>query len=338
MNPRVSVIIPTYNRKEWLAEAIDSVERQTFTDFEILVVDHGSTDGTAAMLKARAPDRVRVLQIPNCPLPACPRNEGIRAAGGEFIAFLDSDDLWLPTKLDRQIKFLEQAPEAGWCYANARRFGEGLRTQDVEAGPWQLREGRVFSALLNGNFIPACTVMVRRSCLVTVGVFSLDPEVRGSEDYELWLRLAARYPIAVVRETLALYRVSPHQMSSDLSRAHVSEIRALESAFQGLRVAEPARRRALAAVHLRHFRSALLAGGGNGDPFLRESLRLDPWRPRAWLYWIFFRWMGRSLTTSWFQREKSAKRFLWGLTERLRRTSARDQRKEKGPASALDPE
>ena len=174
--PKVSIIIPTYNRKDLLLEALSSVFTQQYTDFEIIVVDHGSTDGTAAWVRETYGPRVRCLELPYCPLPACPRNAGIAAALGSYIAFLDSDDIWLPNKLALQVQALESAPQAGWSYGNARRFGDPSQENVLEIGRWQFHTGRVFNYLLEGNFIPTCTVMVRKSCLEEVGSFDMTPD------------------------------------------------------------------------------------------------------------------------------------------------------------------
>lgn len=310
MSPRVSVIIPTFNRKEWLAEAVDSVLNQTFREFEILVIDHGSTDGTRAMLAQRFSDRVRVVSISNCPLPACPRNAGIEVARGEYVAFLDSDDLWVPDKLALQVKALDRHPEYGWSYGNMKRFGSKETKRGREVGCWQFRSGRVFDALLMGNFIPLCTVMVRRVCFSTVGVFDLDPLLRAAEDYELWLRLAARYPIWPIRCTLALYRESPAQMSADPRKSFGSEKKALELVRLKLGLSSEIHQKALAAMHLRYFRYNAASGESAIYGDLLESRRLNGRRWRVWWYEALWRAGGATLVRSWISLERWGKRWL----------------------------
>ena len=119
--PRVSVIIPTYNRADLLGEAIDSVLAQSYQDFEMIVADDGSTDETA-MVASKYGDKVRFLALPHRGQPAAPRNAGIAAATGEYISFLDSDDLYLPDKLALQVPALDENPKVGMVYSSAHFF------------------------------------------------------------------------------------------------------------------------------------------------------------------------------------------------------------------------
>lgn len=283
--PRVSVVIPAYNRAAWLFEAIDSALAQTYRDIEIIVVDHGSTDGTGDAARARYGSRIRVITTPNCPLPACSRNTGIEQATGEFVAFLDSDDRWLPGKLAAQIPPMEADPSIGWSYGNARRFGEGVATASPETGAWNLRSGRVFEALMMGNFVPSCTVVVRRTALADVGPFDKTPELRAVEDFELWLRLAHKYPVSVVPEVVAEYRVSPAQISSSMEGFFAPERHALETARRKLGVDAALFDRALGAYYLRHFRYAVMSGAAKAaaEERLASARRLSH-DPRARVY------------------------------------------------------
>src|SRR5258708_6037496 len=160
--PKVSVIIPTYNRKDTLGEAIDSALHQTYKDIEILVMDHGSTDGSFEWVTKTYGEAIRAIRLEYCPLPACPRNRGIEAAKGDYVAFLDSDDLWLPQKLELQMKVLESHSDIGWSYGKAERFGAGIQDGTPEVAWWQLRSGHILRDLLKNSFIPCCTVVLRK--------------------------------------------------------------------------------------------------------------------------------------------------------------------------------
>jgi glycosyltransferase involved in cell wall biosynthesis len=308
--PSVSVVIPTYNRKDTLEETLQSVYNQTFRDFEIIVVDHGSTDGTEEWLQTNHAGKIRVIKLPYCPLPGCPRNAGIKAALGTYVAFLDSDDLWLPRKLEKQIAALEKDARLGWSYGNAERFGPGVKKGTPEVGQWQLHSGRVFEKLMMENFVPSCTVVVRKSCFETTGVFDLSPELRSSEDYELWLRLAARYDVVAMKEVIARYRVSESQMSSDQTKRTGPETFALELVNKKLALDKKIFDRAMAAAYLRQFRYSIMAGSANALDSLRSALRRNPCRLRALLYRTGFAIGGAGLIrglirVEWFVKRNS---------------------------------
>jgi glycosyltransferase involved in cell wall biosynthesis len=213
-SPVVSVIIPTYNCARYLPEAIDSVLAQTYRDFEIIVVDDGSTDNTQEVL-ARYGDHMRVIRQSNQGSAAA-RNAGILPARGEFIAFLDADDLWLPHKLERQVPLFDERPELGWIYSDYREFDEsGPRARSFFERPG-LRpppEGWIVLKLAMGCITWTATVVARASCFREVGLF--DPTFPRAQDYDMWLRLAVRFPVGCVDEVLALYRRHQTQITTE---------------------------------------------------------------------------------------------------------------------------
>lgn len=249
--PRVSVIVPTHNSARYLPEAIDSVLGQTYRDFEIIVVDDGSTDDTQEVL-ARYGDQIRVVRQRNQGSAAA-RNAGILAARGEFIAFLDADDLWLPQKLERQMPLFGERPEIGWVYSDYREFDEsGLRTRSFfeREGLRPPPEGWVLLALAKGCITWTTTVVVRASCFQEAGLF--DGAFPRAQDYDMWLRLAARFPVACVAEVLALYRRHPAQVTSETRPAlvHYHTWRVLRKFLLGdhKRLPSQTRREALSIV------------------------------------------------------------------------------------------
>ncbi len=183
----VSVVIPTFNCADFLVEAIRSVLAQTYEDYEIIVVDDGSTDHAEAALRPFG-NRIRYIrQEPGGPSVA--RNRGILKARGELIAFLDADDLWRPTKLARQVEYLNHHPEAVLVYTDFTRGPNPGSNNDSRLRAYKPRDSAdPFHALLEENFIATPTVMVRREALARSGLF--DPTLKGSEDFDLWLRLA----------------------------------------------------------------------------------------------------------------------------------------------------
>jgi glycosyltransferase involved in cell wall biosynthesis len=203
MMATVAVIIPTYNRAAWLLEAIDSVRRQTFADWECLIVDDGSTDETRTVveqLAAREP-RLRYLPQPRFGRPARGRNNGIRASDSRLLAFLDDDDSWHEEKLGLQVAAFEAHLDAGIVFAKIRKYGRKHQVWPADKLPLCPR----FADLLRGNFVPTSTVVVRRSVLDAVGPFN--ERLLAVEDYELWLRIARVSPMVALPQVLCDYRV-----------------------------------------------------------------------------------------------------------------------------------
>jgi len=203
--PEVSVVIATYNQARWLGEAIEDVRRQTFRDWELVVVDDGSTDSTRAVVARHEDDpRVRYLFQPNQERSAA-RNRGIAATSGRLLAFLDADDRWLPEKLAKQVVALAASPDAAFCYT-AARFVDGSGAPLPVRKPPRSVAGRIFPCLVRANLVILASVVARRDRVEEVGGFDTTLPVYGCEDWDLWLRLARRRPVAVVDEELTLYR------------------------------------------------------------------------------------------------------------------------------------
>ena len=209
MSFRLSVIIPTYNRAALVRAAVDSALRQSVPPHEVLVCDDGSTDDTLALLRTVFADvpKVKVLSLPHSGLPAATRNAGIAAASGEWLGFLDSDDVWLPDKTARQWAAIQAHPAIGLVCTNAfvARHGD-----DPHVRPTLLRHvptGEVTLArLLEENVVITSSALVKRTLLVDAGAFSARQELRSVEDYELWLRMATLAPVHYLDEPLIVYR------------------------------------------------------------------------------------------------------------------------------------
>jgi len=207
--PRVSVILPTYNRASLLKYALDSVMSQDFRDLEIIVVDDGSSDKTAELVESYSRG-VRYVYIEHSGLPSVARNAGLRLAQGEYVAFLDSDDQWLPGKVERQVEVLETHPAIGLVCSNALALEHGQTTPGrLYLRADQAGSGWVLEKLLTDNFVITSTAMIRRSLLNRTGLFSEDPLLCALEDYDLWLRIAAVAQIYYLLEPLAIYRDDP---------------------------------------------------------------------------------------------------------------------------------
>jgi glycosyltransferase involved in cell wall biosynthesis len=200
----VSVVLATYNQARWLAGAIATVQAQTFTDWELLIADDGSTDDTAAIIGHAADPRIHLLPGPHAERCVA-RNRALAAARGELVAFLDTDDRWHPEKLGRQVAALAARPEAALCYTVARFVDVEDRPLPIRKPP-TARDGDVFPALVRGNLIILASVLARRAAVLEAGGFDESLPVCGCEDWDLWLRLARRRPVVVVDEELTRYR------------------------------------------------------------------------------------------------------------------------------------
>jgi len=206
----VSVITPTYNRAHYLREAIESVQAQMYARWELIIMDDGSTDGTQQVVEAyrRCDPRIRYMFQQNAG-PSRARAAALRAARGEFIAFLDDDDLWRPDKLKKQVERMRQDPSLGFLYSQCAVIQDGSR---VASWPGRVHP-HTFQELFRTNFVPCLTVMVRKRCLDEIGGIGTDLPV--SQDYDLWLRLAERFRFDWLPEELATYRMHKHNMSRD---------------------------------------------------------------------------------------------------------------------------
>ena len=210
----VSIIIPAYNARAYICEAVDSAIAQTYPQKEVIVVDDGSTDDTVQSLKSYI-DAQKIIYFyqENKGLSAA-RNAGIRAAKGEFIAFLDADDIFLPEKLARQVAYLEAHPACGVCYCALAHFSEEAPEKMLKLQYHYYSGDEVFPRLLHANFINPLAVVARKSELDRVGLF--DETYRRSEDWEYWVRLARQgVRFEYLSDVLANYRIRKTSMSYD---------------------------------------------------------------------------------------------------------------------------
>ena len=228
----VSVVIPTYNREDLLPEALDSVLAQDWPELEVVVVENGSTDGTSALLadyEERHGEVLRVIRLQPNQGPSKARNAGILAARHELIAFLDSDNRWVPGKLQRQLPAFSADPSLDLVFAGYSTFGVGA-PRKVLLADWSVSPERALEELLVGCCVNTSTVVAKRDALKGVGLF--DPSTDGLEDYELWLRMAARgLRMGYLAEPLAEYRLHPGSISGDLRRASVLTERVFDRLF-----------------------------------------------------------------------------------------------------------
>ena len=241
MPPLISVIVPTYNRAVLFREALDSVFAQDFTDYEVLVVDDGSTDGTAEMISqyldptCSGVPELRYIQTVHTGMPGKVRNTGAAEARGRYLAFLDSDDLWRPEKLTRQIRYMEQRPAAetlsgpGPAYriSHTREIWFRNGREVSQKGQKHLREGYIFRDALKKCIIGPSTVLMERELFDESGGFREDLEI--AEDYEFWLRVTCRNPVGYIDEPFTVKRAgSWEQLSEKYGHIEYFRIKGLE--------------------------------------------------------------------------------------------------------------
>src|SRR3972149_8313204 len=210
-NPLVSVITPTFNRSDFITFSIESVLRQTCPDFEMIIVDDGSTDGTGEIVNKYLHDeRIRYYWQENLGQSTA-RNKGINLSSGEYICFLDSDDIYKPDKLHEQVSLFKRMPYVDIVYGDEEYIGADGAL--LGKSKMKCHSGVIYEALLLDNFVSIATAMVRRRCFDEMGGF--DESIKVADDYELWLRYSARYRFHYEPAIFAQYRIMENQLSSD---------------------------------------------------------------------------------------------------------------------------
>ncbi len=226
----ISIVIPAYNAERTILETIASVQQQTFLDFEIIVINDGSTDRTLELLNSVVDARLKIFSYSNGGLPVA-RNRGISHATGEFIAFIDADDLWTPDKLEAQLAALQKHPEAGVAYSWTYFMEEQDGALSFKPCDPVFFEGNVYADLLVADFIyNGSNTLIRKQAIESTGEF--DPKLKSCEDWDYWLRLAAHWHFTVVPKHQILYRRSRGAMSSKVEVMKQACLIVLEKAYQ----------------------------------------------------------------------------------------------------------
>ena len=220
--PLVSVIIPVYNGSNFLREAINSVVSQTYSNFEIIVVDDGSTDDSWKIIQSYG-NKIRGIHKDNGGV-ASALNCGIRTMNGSYFAWLSHDDLWLPDKIEKQIRFFEENPECQISYTDYYVIDlEGIITGTVVT-PWYPRQ-RAKRELFQGGFINGSSIMIKKTCFDSVGLFS--ENLRYTQDTEMWIRMSRKFEIGHVPEILIKQRMHRDQGSRSNIPVFLSEINSM---------------------------------------------------------------------------------------------------------------
>ncbi len=226
--PKISVIIPAYNSEKTIIHTINSVLNQTFTDLELIVINDGSEDSTLDIVNQIQDPRIKVFSYPNAGGNVS-RNRGLNLAVGEFVSFLDADDIWTPDKLESQLKALQEDLTAKVAYSWTDYID--ANGEFVVSGKRLNVNGDVYENLLVSNFLEnGSNPLIYRKDLITLGGF--DESLAAAQDWDMWLRLASKFNFVCVPSVQILYRISANSVSSNLVRQEKACLQLLERAYQ----------------------------------------------------------------------------------------------------------
>ena len=302
-NPTVSVVIPTYNREQFIERSIKSVLNQTYQDFEIIVVDDASIDNTKEVVAGFNDQRIKYVRHEKNRGEAAARNTGIKLAEADYIASHDSDDEWLPEKLAKQIQVFENcSPEVGVVYTGFWKEESGEKTYIPFEGV-NKKEGNIHQELLKGNFIGSPVTLIKKECFEKAGMFN--EEISNLVDWELWLRVSKYYHFKYIDEPLVI----AHYHSDNVSSNHHAFIEALESVLEKYSD-EFASDKKLLAKHYIDIGNLLVVNKEtqNGRDHLIKAIKLYPLNIKLLLV-TFFTFFGLSVY-------KKAVGLLWGYVKK----------------------
>lgn len=285
--PKVSIIIPSFNAEKYISHAIETSLSQSFQDFEIIIINDGSTDATESIVKefqVKYSDKIVYVYQKNKGL-AVTRNVGLEIAKGDYIALLDADDVWLPNRLAVQVPILDEDLSIGLVHANITRITDA---GDVIGTPLRNKkylEGYIFEHIFLRNADIACpTVLFRKACCTKVGNFDPNLTRLGCEDRDLWLRIAKEYKFAYVDEVLSYYRITKNSMSQNLEKMLKARLYVIDKYAPDSGSNHQLRNRALAKVYRDLGDGALLTQNKVlANEYFCKSLRYDPF---SWWTWL----------------------------------------------------
>jgi len=280
--PAVTVIIPVFNRRRLLRRAIQSVISQSFPNFEIIVVDDCSSENVVGVVNAFNDSRITYIRHHSNRGGSAARNTGIRHAQGKYVAFLDSDDRWLPRKLERQVDLLEQRDESvGVVYTGTFIETDGTLQQGRVPGV----KGNIYPKQIWGDHVSeTSTWLVRKKCFSTAGTF--DEQLPARQDYDMTLRLSQQYKYEFIREPcVVIHRDASGRISSDVEKRIAGSLMVLAKIEEQIRDQRPYLRRMLVARHLYAIARFCQKSGQRNEAikFLLRSLKVFPFSPRCWL-------------------------------------------------------
>ncbi len=270
--PTVDIITPAYNAAKFLPTAIESVITQTFQDWRILLIDDGSTDDTEAVVAPyieRLGSKLLYVKQPNGGLPAA-RNAAIRASSAEYLALLDADDIWLPSRLAESLKSFMNDPNVGLSYGFVSRIDQNGSIIDTFTNPQKHGQGWIAPYIyMRMVDLPCPTIMFRKRCVDVVGYF--DETLKATEDRDLWLRIAIKFKVVLAPCLIAYYRTSPASMTTDPYRMLSAQLQFIKKHYGAPGCGWISRRVALARIYKQL--AEALDGRGQRWGALKNSVR-----------------------------------------------------------------
>lgn len=286
--PLVSVVTPTYNGETYIAETIRSVLRQEFSDFEYIIVDDASTDGTERILRAFAGEdpRIRCIRLEkNTGQPAIPRNFAVRSARGKYIALIDHDDLWLPEKLSLQVGYMESHPSVAVTHGNAFNLLDdaGNAPTAYWKKPPHGENQFLYRKLLRGCCVISSTAVARKDCVMEAGLF---PEAEGKrfvpDDWLLWIKISRKHPFSYLDRFLAHYRIHSANLTASRKFMAESDLFLFEKYWEEMGLSPLSRRLALSERTYRLAKILYFDEHEFPSKELWKAFRLNPFNPRIY--------------------------------------------------------
>jgi len=273
--PKVSVIIPTYNREPYIESTIQSVLDQTYTDFEIIIVDDGSTDNTKKRLE-KFRGKIKIISQKNSER-AVSRNNGIKNSNGKYIALVDSDDIWIKDKLERQVTILDENKDIILCYGHSLRINDKGEKIIKAKRQTQGFSGDVFENLLIRNFIVSATPLLRRESFEATSGFQT--RYIPYEDWEFWIRLSLIGKFYFLNEPLAYYRIHEEQSVKQARAEKIEEVTTslLNDSYKLKKINESIKKKSLGLANLRFCYWYLIANNKEkAKEKIQKALELYP--------------------------------------------------------------
>jgi glycosyltransferase involved in cell wall biosynthesis len=282
--PLISVVIPTYNSASFLPQSVESVLQQTYDNFEVIIVDDGSTDDTETVLLPYK-EKIRYIKKANSG-PSGARNLGIAEARGEFIAFQDADDIWVPEKLQLQMDYLTNHPKIAVLHTDLTQFNhQGEVSFSLKERYGSIPSGYIFEELLVNHAVTLSTIIVRRSCIDEVGAF--DESLIGAEDYNFYLRLARKFQFGFLNQALVKKRLHTNNLSDNLDQMCEDEIKNLEKITLMFPDARIPKRKLGAHIYTRFGRYYFSQQRfDEAQDCFQKAFRLSPLSVKTWPLWL----------------------------------------------------